>query len=324
MDQLSVNDEAFKIVDKVIPHSKLYSIKISKLSNKATIIDGTHGTYEFGRLVGEICLGGLGKCQFINSKLKEIFIPGLLVETSHPAIALVGSQKAIRLSIKNQEAKEEKKHSYMVSGPFRAKTRFDKELYDTINYIDESENSIMVFEESRIPNENIMEQIFDKCRLDPETTVAIFTPTNSIPGTVQIAARVIKTGLHILREQGFNPLYLKYAMGSTSLAPIAKDGVQAMGRTNDSIIYGGKVYLTIKLPPNEEPQLIELLKKAPSCVSPSYGKPFYEMLKEVNFNFYQIDSKLFAPAIITINNLATGNTFTAGKTSEDILWRSYF
>ena len=74
----------------------------------------------------------------------------------------------------------------------------------------------------------------------------------------------------------------------------------------------------------EDVQMVDLLKKCPSIVSSSYGKPFYEMLKDVDFDFYKIDSKLFAPAIITINNMTTGNTFTAGQINEDILWRSYF
>lgn len=324
MNKLSVNDEAFKIIERILPRPEFYSIKIKKLSNDAIIIDGSKGTYEFGRLVGEICLGGLASCQFTDMSLKNIFIPGLLVQTSHPAIALVGSQKAIRLDIKTQEGEKEKKRSYMVSGPFRAQARLDKKLYNSINYSDDSAKSIMVFEESKIPDESIMELIFQKCNLEPENTVVIFTPTNSIPGTVQIAARIIKTGVHILREQNFNPLYLKHAMGITSLAPIAKDDVQAMGRTNDSIIYGGKVILTVDVPSDEEPEMVELLKKSPSNVSPSYGKPFYEMMKEVDFDFYKIDSKLFAPAVLTINNMRTGRTFSAGEVNENILWRSYF
>ncbi|TFF89769.1 MAG: methenyltetrahydromethanopterin cyclohydrolase, partial [Promethearchaeota archaeon] len=73
-----------------------------------------------------------------------------------------------------------------------------------------------------------------------------------------------------------------------------------------------------------ESQMVQLLEKCPSNVSSSYGKPFYEILKEVEFDFSKVDSKLFAPAILAINNMRTGNTFTAGEVNEDILWRSYF
>jgi methenyltetrahydromethanopterin cyclohydrolase len=324
MNHLSVNREAFKIVEQILSYPDLFSIKTTSLSNKATIIDASHGTYECGRLVGEICLGGLGSCQFTQISVKGVFFPGLLVQTSHPVIALIGSQKATRLTIKTQVGEKKKKNSYMVSGPFRAIAKLDNELYNLIDYSDDPGKSVIVFEASKIPNESIMEQVFSKCKLEPENTVAIFTPTNSVPGIVQIAARVIKTGVHILREQKFNPHYLKYAMGTTTLAPISKDDIQAMGRTNDSIIYGGRVYLTVDVPSEEEPQMVELLNKCPSNVSSSYGKPFYEMLKEVDFDFYQIDGKLFAPAILTINNLRTGNTYTAGEVNDDILWRSYF
>jgi len=324
LNKLSVNKEALKIVKKILDHPDLYSIEVTRLSNKATIIDGSHGTYEFGRLVSEICMGGFGSCQFTNILVKGVFIPGLLVQTSHPVIALIGSQKADQVSIKVQKGEKKKRYNYMVSGPFRAKTRLDKELFDQINYVDESEETVIVFESDMILDEGLIEEVFSKCKLEPENTFAIFTPTNSIPGTVQIAARVIKTGIHILREQNFNPHYLKHAMGCTTLAPIAKNLLHAMGRTNDSIIYGGRDYLTVDVPKEEEPEMVELLEKCPSNVSSSYGKPFYEILQDVEFDFSKVDGKLFAPAILTINNIRTGHTFTAGEVNEDILWRSYF
>jgi methenyltetrahydromethanopterin cyclohydrolase len=324
LNHLSVNHEALKIVKKILDFPELCSVEVSTLSNKATIIDGSHGTYEFGRLVGEICMGGFGSCQFTSILVKGVFIPGLLVQTSHPVMALIGSQKADQISVKIQKGEKTKKYNYMVSGPFRAKTRLDKELFDIIKYSDDSKETVIVFESSVISDDNILKEVFSKCKLEPENTVAIFTPTNSIPGTVQIAARIIKTGIHILREQNFNPHYLKHAMGITTLAPIAKDDLQAMGRTNDSIIYGGSVHITVDVPKEEEPQMVELLNKCPSNISPSYGKPFYDLMNEVDFDFSKVDSKLFAPALLTINNLRTGKTFTAGKVNEDILWRSYF
>lgn len=324
MNNLSVNREALKLVKRVLDFPEFYSVDVTTLSNKAVIIDGSKGSYDFGQLVGEICMGGFGTCQFTNILLKGIFIPGLLVQTSHPVMALIGSQKADQISIKIQKGEKKKKYNYMVSGPFRAKTRLDSALFDIIKYTDDSEETVIVFESSLIKDENLLNQVFAKCNLEPEKTIAIFTPTNSIPGTIQIAARIIKTGIHILREQNFNPHYLKYGMGITPLAPLAKDDLQAIGRTNDSIIYGGRVYLTVDVPAEEESKMVELLNKCPSNVSSSYGKPFYNFMHDVNFDFSKVDSKLFAPAVLTINNLRTGKTFSAGEVNDDILWRSYF
>lgn len=324
MNKLSVNKEALKIVKNILDQPDFYSIEVSHLSNKTTIIDGANGTYEFGRLVSEICMGGLGSCQFTNILVKGVFIPGVLVQTSYPTIALIGSQKADQISIKVQKEDKKKEYKYMASGPYRAKTRLDKELFDKINYFDESDKTIIVFESDIISDEGILEKIFSKCKLEPENTIAIFTPTNSIPGAVQVASRVIKMGIHILREKNFNLYYLKHAMGITTLAPIAKDLLKAMGRTNDSIIYGGRDYITVNVPEEEEPQMIKLLEECPSIVSSSYGKPFYNILKDAEFDFSKVDSKLFAPAVLTINNMRTGKTFTAGEVNEDILWSSYF
>jgi len=64
------------------------------------------------------------------------------------------------------------------------------------------------------------------------------------------------------------------------------------------------------------------VEKAPSQASEAYGKPFLEIFKEANYDFYKIDPNLFAPAIIIVNNVKTGKTFKAGKINPQILANS--
>ncbi|GBC75164.1 Methenyltetrahydromethanopterin cyclohydrolase [archaeon HR06] len=61
------------------------------------------------------------------------------------------------------------------------------------------------------------------------------------------------------------------------------------------------------------------MEKAPSSSSPSFGKPFYQIFKEANYDFYKIDPLLFAPAKYIINNKRSGRTFIYGKFRIDIL-----
>jgi methenyltetrahydromethanopterin cyclohydrolase len=94
---------------------------------------------------------------------------------------------------------------------------------------------------------------------------------------------------------------------------------QAMGRTNDAIIYAGTAYYTVNA---EDEELKKLLEKAPASASKGYGKPFMEIFKEAGYDFYKIDPGLFAPAVFVINNSKTGKTFRAGKIDVEVFKKS--
>jgi methenyltetrahydromethanopterin cyclohydrolase len=70
---------------------------------------------------------------------------------------------------------------------------------------------------------------------------------------------------------------------------------------------------------DDEEKLKKIVKQAPSSTAKDYGKPFYKILKDANFDFYQIDPNLFAPAKVTINNIKSGFTYTAGEVNEEVL-----
>jgi len=89
---------------------------------------------------------------------------------------------------------------------------------------------------------------------------------------------------------------------------------------NDAILYGGVTYYTVEC--DDEENLKRILDKSPYEASEDYGKPFIEIFKEASYNFYKIDSNLFAPAVLTINNVKTGNIFRVGKINSGILMRS--
>ena len=53
------------------------------------------------------------------------------------------------------------------------------------------------------------------------------------------------------------------------------------------------------------------------------GRPFAEVLAAYNHDFYQVDPLLFSPAMVTLVNLDTGNSFRYGRINEEILARSF-
>ncbi len=91
-----------------------------------------------------------------------------------------------------------------------------------------------------------------------------------------------------------------------------------MGSTNDATIYHGSIYLTMNAP-----EITEYLERIPSNKSKGYGKPFYEIFKEANFDFYQIDTSLFSPAEVVINELSEGKIYHVGAVNPDVTLKSF-
>jgi methenyltetrahydromethanopterin cyclohydrolase len=82
-----------------------------------------------------------------------------------------------------------------------------------------------------------------------------------------------------------------------------------MGRTNDAILYGGRVHLTVR---GSDDAARALAEQLPSRNSRDYGQSFADIFKAVEYDFYKIDPTLFAPAEVWVSNLDSGSTFHAG------------
>jgi methenyltetrahydromethanopterin cyclohydrolase len=325
---VQINELAKNLVDKIIRHKEIYNVEVHTLTNNSTVLDLTNSSWIGGKLVGEICMGGLGNVEFSHYNLDDHFIPSVNVYTSEPLISCMASQLAgwsVKLKKeveKNGELKKKVIFQSLGSGPARAKSKGEK-LFDEINYTDDSECAVIVFETPKLPNEEVMEIVAEKCKVEINKTYAVCAPTACLTGSIQVAARIVETGIHKLHELKFPIDTIQDGFGTTTIAPIAKDDLGAMGRTNDSISAAGMTYYTIKVDKDKEGELFDIIKKAPANTSSSYGKPFIETFKEANYNFYDIDPGLFAPATYTVTNITTGRSITVGKINHPLLKQSY-
>jgi methenyltetrahydromethanopterin cyclohydrolase len=328
MHHIKINELAKKIVEKIISKKEIYKANIKELANNSTILDMTNASWKGGKLVGEICMGGLGFVQFSHYNLDGHFIPSVIVHTSEPLISCMASQLAgwnVKLKKeveKNGQMKTKVVFQSLGSGPARAKSKVEK-IFDEIDYIDESDCAVIVFETPKLPNEEVMNIVAEKCGVDTSKTYAICAPTACLTGSIQVAARIVETGVHKLHEINFPIELIKDGYGTTTIAPIAKDDLGAMGRTNDSISAGGMTYYTVNVEKEKEEELFEIIRKGPANTSSSYGKPFIETFKAANYNFYDIDSGLFAPATYTLTNVRTGRSLSVGKVNHELLKQSY-
>jgi len=325
---IKINELTLKLVQNIIERKEYYKTEILKYENGATVLDMTHASWSGGKLVGEICMGGLGTINFASYNLDGHYLPSVNVYTSHPLISCMASQLAgwnVKLKKeveKDGVMKKKKVFESLGSGPARAKSKVEK-LFDELNYNDDSDCAIIVFETAKLPNEEVMAIVAKKCGVAPNKTYAVCAPTACLTGSIQVAARIVETGIHKLHEIKFPLDVIKDGFGTTTVAPIAKDDLEAMGRTNDSISAAGMTYYTIDVEKDKQDELFDLLKKAPANTSTSYGRPFIETFKAANYDFYAIDPGLFAPAIYTVTNVRTGKSITVGEINHSLLKESY-
>ena len=194
-------------------------------------------------------------------------------------------------------------------------------IFEEIKYKDKSKKTSIVLEVDKFPPEEIVKKISTDCNIDCKNITFILTPTTSICGNIQVVARVLEVAIHKIHELKFPLNQIVHGLGFAPLPPIAKDFVTGMGRTNDSIIYGGVVQLMMR---GSDEELNQLSKNLPSNSSKDYGKPFKEIFESYNMDFYKIDGSLFSPAIVIINSLDSGKTFRGGHVNEELIKKSFF
>jgi methenyltetrahydromethanopterin cyclohydrolase len=313
---LSVNLLAWKLLEKLCEKADFYGVKVEKTASGTTIVDAginARGGFEAGKVITEICMGGCGKARITNRKYGELELPSIFVYTDHPAIATLGSQFA------GWQIKEED-YFAIGSGPGRALALKPKEIYEQIDYRDYFEKAIVVLETDKRPPEKLIDRLAKDCKVETENLAIILTPTASVAGSTQVSGRIVETGIHKLNKLGLNPKTILYAWGCAPISPIHPKFAQAMARTNDAVLYGGTTYYMVDY--ENEDELKRILENAPSKASKDYGRPFIEIFKKAEYNFYKIDPNLFAPAVVIVNSVRSGRTFKVGEINSEILLKS--
>ena len=316
-NSLSVNRLAWKLLQKLCAKSDFYGVIVEKASFGAAIVDAgirARGGFEAGKIITEICMGGCGKTDITYRQYGKLSLPSIFVSTDHPVIATLGSQFA-GWQIKEGD------YFAIGSGPARALALKPKEIYEKIGYRDDFDKAVVVLETDRHPPAPLLERFAKECKVFLEDLAVILTPTASITGATQVSGRIVETGIHKLSKLGLDPEVILYACGFAPIPPVHPKFTQAMTRTNDAILYGGTAYYTVEY--DDEEELKQIVGKAPSKASEAYGKPFMQIFKEANYNFYKIDPDLFAPAILVVNNVKTGNTFEVGEINVEALKQSF-
>ncbi|MAI28910.1 MAG: methenyltetrahydromethanopterin cyclohydrolase [Rickettsiales bacterium] len=311
----SVNKYSNQLVEDLIKHKEKFNLEVSRGPLNCNIIDAginIAGSIKAGLKISEICLGGLGDVSIFPSPKINISSYTISVHSSKPVLACLGSQYA-GWSLSHES------FFSLGSGPVRSIVQKEK-IFKELNYVDKSSKTSVVLEVDKFPPKEVVKKVSIDSNVKPENLTFIITPTTSICGNIQVVARVLEVAIHKIHELKFPLERVIHGIGYAPLPPLAKDFITGMGRTNDAIIYGGVVQLIIDGP---EDDLIKLSKNLPSSSSSDYGKPFKEIFKHYNHDFYKIDGSLFSPALIIVNSKFSGKTYKGGKINEKLITKSF-
>jgi methenyltetrahydromethanopterin cyclohydrolase len=299
-----LNDNAGRIAERMIRDAERLRISVSTGPLGECLIDAgakAAGGIEAGLAMAEAAMGGLGRIETVMDRGPTPHPLGIQVGCSQPVLACLGSQYA-GWSLSDDG------YFAMGSGPARALARVEP-LFETLSYRDEASSALLVLETAKPPPQKVVEKVAKATGIAADKLTFIYAPTQSIAGTVQIAARVLEVALHKANDLKFP---LDDIVDGVGIAPIPAphpDFLTAMGRTNDAIIYGGRVQLFVRGSAKAARELGEAL---PSRASRDFGQPFAEVFKRFKGDFYAIDPHLFSPAEVIVTALDSGETFRAG------------
>ncbi|WP_129112965.1 methenyltetrahydromethanopterin cyclohydrolase [Halegenticoccus tardaugens] len=306
----SINRMAIELVDEALDFADELGMVAYELDSGATVLDfgvDADGGIEAGLLLTEIQTAGLATIQTRMGDVAGAPLPHVELATDHPGVALLGSQKAgWELEFGDFDG--------LGSGPARALVGEETD-FERLGYYDEFDLTVLAVESVDLPTDEVAAHVAD---LAGVAETAVFLPayaTGSVAGSVSIAARAAELAVFRLSELGYDPLDVLSVSGSAPVAPVSYDEGVAMGRTNDALAYGGRVYLHVR-------EGFDRFDEVPSTAADEYGTPFEEIFESAGWDFYDLPETVFAPAQVTID-VANGPTHVHGATNEDLLAASF-
>jgi methenyltetrahydromethanopterin cyclohydrolase len=290
------------------------------LSNvhEAIILDAgiqTKGSLRAGLLMAQLCLADLAEVALAPCDAASLATDqAVFVRTDKPVSACLGAQYA-GWPVKTDD------FFAMGSGPMRL-FRGKEAVLQELKLSDSGDNVVGILESDSLPTELAIETIASQCGVQPSGVHLAIAPTSSIAGSIQVVARSIETAMHKLHELKFDVASVFSATGVAPLPPPAKPGdmVAGIGRTNDAMLYGARVTLWVDC---DDEEIEAVADQVPSHSSDDHGKPFAEVFKSYEYDFYKVDPMLFSPAVVTFHNLRSGRTWSRGQIMTDVLRESF-
>jgi methenyltetrahydromethanopterin cyclohydrolase len=314
---LSVNNHSAALVQALRDDAQALGLIVSRDDSGACLVDAgiaARSSIDAGLRIAEICLGGYGQVS-LQPQAHTGWPTWLQVHSAQPVLACLASQYAGWSLAASKEETGGRKFFALGSGPARALAGKEP-LFAELGYQDQASRGVLVMEVDRLPPAVVVHKILRDCRLQPEQLTLVLTPTTSAAGTTQVVARVLEVALHKAHQLGFDLGHIVHGVASAPLPAASPDAAVAMGRTNDAILYGGQVHLSVR---GSDDAARTLAQQLPSRTSRDFGRGFADIFQDAGHDFYKIDPGLFAPAEVWVSNLNSGHTWHAGALHMSLL-----
>lgn len=312
----TLNERAQRLADFMVQSAAALRIQVQTTAGGARILDcgiKTQGGVQAGLSLARVCLAGQAEVALLPGDVAGIACPQVQVTTDHPVLACMASQYAgWQINVG--------KYFAMGSGPMRA-AYGKEELFAKIPGKETAPVAVGCLETRKLPDDAVIDHLAKALNLPANKITLLAAPAASIAGNMQVVARSLETALHKLHELKFDLGQIVSGLGTAPLPPVAKDELGAIGRTNDAILYGGRVVLWVQ---SDDAQLADIGPKIPANASPDYGAPFAAIFERYGHDFYKIDPMLFSPGEIVFCNLKSGRSFSFGRTKTEVLHQSFF
>lgn len=313
--ELSLNERAWRVADELAAAAAELRVGVHTTAGARVLDCGVQaaGGLKAGLGLARVCLADSADVALVAGEVAGVPCPQVQVMTDRPVAACMAAQYAgWQVSVG--------KFFAMGSGPMRA-AHGKEALFDHIPGREQPPVAVGALETRKLPPDAVVAHLAESLKLPAEKITLLVAPAASLAGTLQVVARSLETALHKLHELKFDLSQVVSGFGVAPLPPVAVDEIGAIGRTNDAILYGGRVAIWVRA---DDAQLAEVGPKVPSSGSPDHGAPFAAIFERYQRDFYKIDPMLFSPAVIVLHNLASGRSFSFGRTEPDVLRRSFF
>lgn len=310
-----LNERTAQLVETLTLAADTLRIDVQDVVGGGRVFDfgvKTEGGLGAGLALAQVCTAGLAEISVVPGEIGDCSWPHVHVASDHPVAACLFSQYAgWQIGVE--------KFFAMGSGPMRAAAARE-EVFSKLGYSETTDVAVGVLEGRKLPNAAVFQHLAEKTRVAPEKTTLLIAPTASVAGNLQVVARVVETALHKLFELGFDVQRIRSASGVAPLSPVANDDLIGIGRTNDAILYGGRVTLWVR---GDDESIAEIGPKVPAASTACYGQPFLKIFEDAGRDFYKIDPHLFSPGEIVFQNLDTGRVQRFGRIDVGVLNQSF-
>lgn len=312
----TLNERAQRLADFLAMNAAQHRIRVATSAAGARVLNcgiDTPGGLQAGLTLAKVCLANMAEVTLVPGEVAGVACPLVQVSSDHPIMACMAAQYAGWPIAAD-------KYFAMGSGPMRA-ARGQEDILTEIDAVETPPVAVGVLETRKLPTDEVIAHIAEVVKLPANKLTLLVAPAASMAGNLQVVARSLETCLHKLHELKFDLGQVVSGFGSAPLPPVARDEASAIGRTNDAILYGGRVILWVNA---NDDQLAELGPQVPASASADHGEPFADIFRRAGNDFYKIDPLLFSPAEVVFCNLKNGRSHAFGEVLPDVLARSFF